>query len=125
MEKKKRENLQKERKKEFVERKKERVTRTMPRSLGRGLIYAMQVKVDIKGLTSLRPDVEGRWSGSSLDFKIKVLIRGCFYFIVHSHFTFQNLLCLYFFGHDHFDLYTFLLLSKIFSMRIVEQFLAL
>ena len=51
--KKKRENLQKE-------RKKERVTRSMPRSLGRGLVYAMQVKVDIKGLTSLRPDVEGR-----------------------------------------------------------------
>ena len=115
--KKKRENLRKE-------RKKERVTRSMPRSLGRGLVYAMQAKVDIKGLTSLRPDKEGGWSRSSLDFKIKVLILGCFYFFVHSHFTFQKLLCLCFFVHGHFDLYTFLLLSKSFSMRIVEQFLA-
>ncbi|KAF3974097.1 hypothetical protein CMV_002552 [Castanea mollissima] len=43
----------------------------MLRSLRRGPVYAMQAKVNMQGLTNLRPAVEGGWSESSLDFKIK------------------------------------------------------
>lgn len=87
-----------------------KVTRNMLRSLGRGPVYAMQAKVNMQGITNLRPDVEVGWSDSSLDFKIKVLIL---YFYEYSNleswfdliwfirisFTFQMLRYLYFFVH--------------------------